>query len=288
LQNETTFLPTHTKVAFIEQLAACGLTHIEATSFVSPKKIPQLADHHDLLQHLTTDGPIHYPVLVPNLHGYQRAITAGAREVCFFTAASESFCQHNTQCSIATSLERLAAIMPLATAAKIPVRAYISCALGCPYEGDIKPAQVVTLARRLYALGVAEISLGDTLGCGTPHQCQQLFTAVAAVIPLQQLAAHFHNSYGQALANAFAVLELGVCTIDSAVAGLGGCPYATGAGDNLATEDLVYLLEGSGVKTGINLSQLVATAHFICNELGITPRSYVARAAQNSASSTAL
>lgn len=277
LQNEKQPLSTDVKLALIQKLAASGLTTIEATSFVSAKKIPQLADHSELLSQLDTDSGVHYPVLVPNLKGYNNARAAGAKEISFFTAASETFCQKNINCSIQESLARMQEIMGVAKSDGISVRAYISCVLGCPYEGNIPAETVKTIAAELLDMGAYEISLGDTIGVGTPQHCVDVFTQVAQAVPMTQLAAHFHNTYGQALANLYAVLQLGITTIDSSVAGLGGCPYAKGASGNVATEDVVYMLEGCGIECGVDLTKLIAVSHYIAESLGIEPRSSLAR-----------
>lgn len=277
LQNEKKPISTNLKLEFIHKLAATGLTHIEATSFVSAKKIPQLSDHDAVLSQLDKSGAINYPVLVPNLQGYERALHAGAKEIAFFTAVSETFCERNINCSIEESLQRFQAILARAQQDDIRVRAYLSCIVACPYEGPMKPQTVADLSARLIDMGAYEISLGDTTGVGTPLNMTELFQTIQTQVDLKHCAAHFHNTYGQALANLFAVLNLGIQTIDSSVAGLGGCPYAKGASGNVATEDVIYMLEGCGIKTGVNLERLVAVSHFICDSLGIEPRSSLAR-----------
>lgn len=278
LQNEALFVPTEIKVEFIERLAICGFRVIEATSFVSPKRIPQLADHTQVLQTLSQKPGISYPVLVPNWQGFHNALQAGAREVSVFTAASDSFTQRNINCTIEESLLRFVPIIQAAKQAKIPVRGYISCALGCPYEGQIAPTKVVAIAKRLYEMGCYEISLGDTIGVATPNQAHTLFKKAAKIVPISALAAHFHNTYGQALANLYAVLQLGVEVIDSSVAGLGGCPYAKGASGNVATEDVLYMLNGLGLETGLDMQKLLAAARFISAYLKRLPDSKVAAA----------
>lgn len=267
LQNEPNIIPSHIKIDFINRLSRTGLPVIETTSFVSPQKIPQLADATDVLQGIEPIANVHYPVLVPNAEGFHAALAAGAKDIAIFGAASETFCQKNINCSIEESLVRFADVLHLARRHAIRVRAYLSCVLSCPYEGAIAPEIVANLAERLQQLGCYEISLGDTIGIGTPKAAQQLFQIVAQKVPLAQLAAHFHDTYGQALANILAVLEIGVNTIDASVAGLGGCPYARGATGNVATEDVLYMLNGLGVKTGVDLETLITTGRFICAAL---------------------
>ena len=278
LQNEPTVIPTAVKRELIQRLAAAGLRWIEATAFVSPRWVPQMADHSELLRQLPQDSEIHYPVLTPNLQGFEKAIAAGARDVSVFAAASERFSQHNINCSIEESLQRFEPIMARAREQGIQVRGYVSCVLGCPYEGEISPDAVARVAGRLFAMGCQQISLGDTIGTGTPLKARQMVERVAEVVPIDQLAAHFHDTYGQALANLYAVLDLGIRTIDTSVAGLGGCPYARGASGNVATEDVVYMLHGMGIDTGVDLPALVATAHWICGQLNRPVNSRVARA----------
>lgn len=275
LQNEPTILSTATKIAFIEKLAASGLRYIEATSFVSPRAIPQTADHAELMRDIPRRPGVTYAALTPNLQGYQTAMTCKTQEVAVFTAASETFCQKNIHCSISESLERFKPVLEQAKQDQIKVRGYISCVLGCPYEGEVTVASVVKLAKQLLAMGCYEISLGDTIGVGTPSKAHALFEAVTKVVPASALAAHFHDTYGQALANLYAVLPLGIATIDSSVAGLGGCPYAKGASGNVATEDVVYMLQGLGIDTGINLDRLVEAGYFISHLLNHEPRSRV-------------
>jgi hydroxymethylglutaryl-CoA lyase len=267
LQSESQILPTATKLELISRLARCGLPVVEATSFVNPKRIPQLADAGDLVQQLVPHAGTRFPVLVPNLRGLERALAAGAREVAVFTAASESFSQHNTNCGIGESLERIAAVTERARAAGVGVRAYISCVLGCPYEGAVDSARVTDIAQQLIAMGCSQISLGDTVGAGTPRSARALVEAVAAAVPVDRLAVHFHDTYGQALANILACLETGIRCIDASVAGLGGCPYARGASGNVATEDVVYMLHGMGYHTGVDLQRLVRTGDWISAQL---------------------
>jgi hydroxymethylglutaryl-CoA lyase len=278
LQNEAQTVPTETKIEFIEKLAASGLKIIEATAFVSPKWVPQMADHAELMRALPRAEGITYPVLVPNMRGYEAAVAAGATDVAVFAAASETFSQRNINCTIAESLERFAPIFAAARAAGIRVRGYVSCALGCPYEGEIKPNKVADVAAALFERGCYEISLGDTIGVGTPNRATELIDTVAARVPIHSLAGHFHDTYGQALANILAALIGGVHVFDASVSGLGGCPYAPGAAGNVATEDLVYMLNGMGIETGVNLDQLIEAGSFICEGLGRQTQSRVARA----------
>lgn len=268
LQNEKGLVPTNTKVALIHRLNEAGLSVIEATAFVSPKWVPQMADAPDVMAQITRKPGVTYPVLAPNMKGLEAAIAAGVTEIAVFGAASESFSQKNINCSIAESLDRFRPVVDAAHNAGLSVRGYVSCVLGCPYEGDIAPQKVAEVAKALYDMGCYEISLGDTIGTGTPAKAQAMISAVAHHIPTEQLAAHFHDTYGQALANLLAVLQMGVATIDSSVAGLGGCPYARGASGNVATEDVVYMLNGLGIKTGIDLEKLAATGRWICDQIG--------------------
>jgi hydroxymethylglutaryl-CoA lyase len=278
LQNEAQVVPTAVKVSLIDRLAAAGLTTIEAGAFVHPKRVPQMADTADVLAGLARRPGVRYPVLVPNETGMARALAAGAEEVAVFAAASESFSQHNINCSIDESLARFAPVMDAAAAKGVPVRGYVSCVLGCPYEGEISSARVAEVSARLVGMGCYEISLGDTIGVGTPGKARAMMESVAARVPLGQLAVHFHDTYGQALANIHACLELGVATVDSSVAGLGGCPYAPGATGNVASEDVLYLLDGLGIETGVDLAKLVAAGTFISEHLDRQPVSKVALA----------
>jgi len=273
LQNEKQLVPTAVKIELIERLADTGLPAVEATSFVSPRWIPQLADAEDVLGGLHRRTGTDYPVLVPNLAGLERAIAAGAREVAVFTAASEAFNRKNINAGIDESFERIRAVTDRAGSAGLKVRGYVSCVLGCPYQGDVDAAEVARVAERLVEAGCYEVSLGDTIGMGTPTQARALVRRVADSIGLQKVAVHFHDTRGQALANVFACLEAGVATVDASVAGLGGCPYARGATGNLATEDLVYMLHGMGVQTGVDLDALVETGLFISAALGRRPAS---------------
>ncbi len=283
LQNEATPVPTEVKVELIHKLIASGLTTIEATSFVSPKWVPQLADQAEVMQQLITiprsnELNINFPVLTPNLKGFENAVKAGAKEVAVFAAASESFSQKNINCSIEQSIERFEPIFERAKALSIKVRGYVSCVLGCPYEGDISADTVAQVAERLYQSGSYEISLGDTIGTGTPGKTKQLIETVSKVVPIENLAVHFHDTYGQALANIYAALQSGVSNIDSSVAGLGGCPYANGASGNVATEDVIYMLDGLAIKTNINLDKLVDAGDYISRYLTRENGSKVARA----------
>lgn len=278
LQNETQWVDTEIKIELINRLSETGLTTIEATSFVSTKKIPQLKDCAEVLTSIDKKPNINYPVLVPNTEGFQTALAAGAKQIAVFGSASETFAQKNINCSIAESFERFANVIELAKQNNISVRGYISCTLGCPYEGEIEPQAVVNIAKKLYELGCYEISLGDTIGIGTAMAAANMVTAVAQHIPIEHLAAHFHNTYGQALANLLAVMQCGISTIDASVAGLGGCPYARGASGNIATEDVIYMLNGLGIETGVDLDKLIAVGKFICDHLGRETESKVARA----------
>ncbi len=277
LQNEKKLLDTSIKIDFINRLSTCGLPVIECSSMVNPQWIPQLADAEEVIGKIDRHPAVRYPVLVPNEQGMQRALTAGATSVAIFIAASEGFNQKNVNCSIDESFTRFEPVMALAKAAGVEVRGYLSCVMGCPYEGKIKPMKVATIARRLIELGCYEVSLGDTIGVGTPLQAQRLIQAVSKQVPIEQLAIHFHDTRGQALANIFACLELGIATIDASVAGLGGCPYAAGSSGNVATEDVVYMLEGMGVESGIDLRALSETGNMICQQLQRTNHSKVAR-----------
>lgn len=274
LQNESRIIPAEIKVEFINRLSETGLKVIEATSFVSPKWIPQLADSEFVLSHINRKPDIIYPVLVPNKIGLENALKAGATEIAVFTAATETFCQKNTNCSLQESLERCAEVIVMAKKhKKINIRGYISCVLGCPYEGEVKPSQVVPIAEKLAQWGCHEISLGDTIGVGTPHKAQLLIETVVKKVPRKKLAVHFHDTYGQALANLLAVLEKGISVIDSSVSGLGGCPYAKGASGNVATEDVLYMLNGLGIETGVDMEKLLKTGRFISDFLQRSPRS---------------
>jgi hydroxymethylglutaryl-CoA lyase len=278
LQNEPTTIPTATKVEFIDRLAQSGLRTIEATAFVSPKWVPQMADHLEVMQNLKRHEGVTYTALVPNLKGFQAALAAGVAEVAVFAAASETFSQRNIHCSIAESLERFEPVLQAARDASIRVRGYVSCVLGCPFEGTVSPKAVRDVAGALFRAGCYEVSLGDTIGAGTPSQTIALLEAVAEQVPVSQIAGHFHDTYGQALANTHASLQFGVRTFDASVSGLGGCPYAPGASGNVATEDLLYMLDGMGLQTGVNMHALLRAGDFICNALGRKANSRVAQA----------
>ncbi len=278
LQNEARSVPTAVKIELISRLAEAGLPAVEATAFVSPKWVPQMADHAEVMAGIRKKPGVAYPVLVPNIKGFEAARAAGAMEIAVFGAASETFSRKNINCSIAESLERFAPVVKAARASRMRVRGYISCALGCPYEGEVKPQAVAALAEKLYAMGCYEISLGDTIGVGTPGRTRAMIETVARKVPIGKLAGHYHDTYGQALANIYASLEAGVKTFDSSVSGLGGCPYAKGATGNVATEDVIYMLDGLGIQTGVDLTKLFRAGQFICRELGREPTSKVARA----------
>ena len=267
LQNEQSTLPVALRIDLIERLANCGLPVIESGSFVSPKWVPQMAETDEVLAGLSPLPGTRYPVLVPNLTGFERAIQSGAKEIAVFTAASESFTKRNINCSIAESITRLEPVAELAKASGIRVRGYVSCVLGCPYEGEIDITAVAAVCDQLMQIGCDEISLGDTIGVGTPAVANTLVKTVSSVVPIGQLAVHFHDTYGQALANILACLDAGIRIIDSSVSGLGGCPYAKGASGNVASEDVVYMLHGLGLATGINLDALAITGDWISKQL---------------------
>lgn len=278
LQNEAQVLPTQDKIALIERLSQTGLQFIEATSFVAKKWIPQLGDAESVMQELTRTQGVIYSALVPNLAGFERAIAVHTDEIAVFTAASEAFTLKNINCTIEESLMRFEEVFVHAREKNIKVRGYVSCALGCPYQGEVAPSSVAYVAKRLYAMGCYEVSLGDTIGVGTINKVNLMLDAVMQEIAVDQLAVHFHDTYGQALINIYAALQKGIHVIDSAVAGLGGCPYAKGASGNVATEDVVYALHGLGIKTGVDLDKLVTIAHWISDKLGKAPQSKVAKA----------
>jgi len=280
LQNEKTVVPTNVKIEFINRLASAGLTHVEATSFVSPKWVPQMADHSEVMaavNQLNHPG-VSYPVLVPNIKGFQSALESGAKEIAIFGAASESFSRKNINCSIEESLRRFDAVMEAAKKNDIKVRGYVSCVVGCPYEGPIAPEQVTKVALAMYNMGCYEISLGDTIGVGTPGTFRPLLANLLDHLPSSVLAVHCHDTYGQALANIVTALQAGVSVVDASTAGLGGCPYAKGASGNVATEDVVYLLHGMDITTGLDLDKLVDTGNFISEALGRQNMSKVGRA----------
>jgi hydroxymethylglutaryl-CoA lyase len=278
LQNEKGEVPTAVKLELIERLADAGLRAIEATAFVSPKWIPQMADHTEVLERIRRKPGVSYPVLTPNLKGYEAAKAAGATEVAVFGAASEAFSKKNINCSIAESLERFRPVVEKASKENIKVRGYISCVVACPYEGEIAPRKVAEVAGALYDMGCYEISLGDTIGAATPGKTQAMIEACMTRVPAEKLAGHYHDTYGQALANIYASLELGVATFDSSVSGLGGCPYAKGASGNVATEDVLYMLEGLGIETGVDLAKVVAIGSWISTVLKRNPGSKAGRA----------
>jgi hydroxymethylglutaryl-CoA lyase len=278
LQNEPKPVPTPVKIELIERLADSGLTVIEAGSFVSPKWVPQMADTAQVLAGIRRRPGVSYPVLVPNLKGLEAALAAGAEEIAVFAAATESFSRKNTNCTIEEGLARFREVTAAALGAGVRVRGYVSCVLGCPYEGEVKPEAAARVATALYRMGCYEVSLGDTIGMGTPGRMKALIETVAREIPVENLAVHCHDTYGQALANCYAALERGVAAIDAAVAGLGGCPYAKGATGNVATEDVVYLLNGLGIETGVDLERLIDAGEFICGFLGRPSNSKAARA----------
>jgi hydroxymethylglutaryl-CoA lyase len=278
LQNEKAVVPTEVKVGLIDRLTDAGLPAIEATSFVSPKWVPQMADNASVMTLIRRKPGVRYPVLTPNLKGLEDALAAGCDEVAVFVAASESFSQKNINCSIAESLDRARPVVDAARAHGVRVRGYVSCVLGCPYEGDVAPERVRDVVVALSTMGCYEVSLGDTIGTGTPGKTRTLIAMVAAVVPVESLAGHFHDTYGQALANVYAALESGIATFDSSVSGLGGCPYAKGATGNVASEDVLYLLEGLGVETGVDMTRLRMAGQYICDFLGRETVSRVARA----------
>ena len=278
LQNEAKSVSAAVKIALIEKLADAGLSVVEAGAFVSPKWVPQMADSAAVLRGVRRKPGVSYPVLVPNMQGFEAAKAAGAETIAIFAAASETFSRRNTNCSIEESFGRFAPVAEAAKRAGIAVRGYVSCVVDCPYEGAIAPAAVASVARRLLDLGCYEVSLGETIGTATPGRVAAMLDAVAAAVPRQKLAVHLHDTYGQALANLMAALQAGISVCDSSVAGLGGCPYAKGASGNVASEDVLYLLDGLGIRTGVDLGKLAAAGRFILGELGREPASKVARA----------
>lgn len=281
LQNEPEHVATKDKIALIDRLSGSGLQAIEVGSFVSPKRVPQMADAAEVFAGIDRKPGVHYPVLVPNRKGLDAALSAGVTEIAVFGAASETFSQRNIECSIAQSLVRFSEVIETALASGLKVRGYLSCVAGCPYEGAVAEKKVAELALRLIELGCYEVSLGDTIGVANPVQVSTLLQAVTEKVPIQQLAVHFHDTYGQALANILAALQEGVAVVDSSVAGLGGCPFAPGAAGNVATEDVLFMLDGLGIHSGVDLKQLIAAGQFICDVLGRTSRSKVALASMN-------
>ncbi|EGR0292210.1 hydroxymethylglutaryl-CoA lyase [Vibrio parahaemolyticus] len=277
LQNESP-VSTRTKIRLIDLLSDTGLSHIEAGSFVSPKWVPQMADSKEVMQNITRRASVTYSALTPNLQGLEQALDAGANQVAIFTSASEGFCQHNINCSIAESLKRFEPLMVQADKYHVPVRGYLSCVVDCPYDGATSPTQVANISQALIELGCYEVSLGDTIGTGTPNRVKEMLESVLARIPSQRLAVHFHDTWGQALANIYQALSMGITTVDSSVAGLGGCPYAHGASGNVATEDVLYLCQGLGIETGVDLELLAKAGWMISDELQRQPTSKVSQA----------
>lgn len=280
LQNEAKTVPTHVKIEFINRLSETGLSVIETTSFVSPKWIPQLADQKEVYQGIIKLPHVAYPVLVPNLKGLENALTVGVKEIAVFTTPSETFCKRNTNCTVEDSLNNIAEVIAVAKQHQLKVRGYLSCVLGCPYEGEISPQSVLLLTKKLLAMGCYEISLGDTIGVGTPGKTRLLLETLSKEISTDQLAVHFHDTYGQALVNIYVALEQGIATIDSSVSGLGGCPYAKGASGNVSTEDVLYMLNGLDIETGVDLTKLIAAGRFITSYLEKKPQSKVNAALQ--------
>ena len=278
LQAETAIVSAADKIALIDRLSKSGLTHIEAASFVSPKWVPQMADAREVMTGIARAAGVDYPVLTPNLQGYEAAKDAGARTVAIFGAASETFSQKNINCSIAESLARFHFVTDAALSDGMRVRGYVSTVIACPYEGPITPEAVASVAEQMLDMGCYEISLGDTIGVGTPADVARLLDVVTARVPRDRLAVHFHDTYGQALANILTSLDYGIATVDASVGGLGGCPYAPGASGNVATEDVLYMLNGLGIATGVDIRTIVEAAWFISDVLGRTPRSKVANA----------
>jgi hydroxymethylglutaryl-CoA lyase len=280
LQNEAGVVPVEVKVSLVEALVGAGLKSVECGSFVSPKWVPQMAGTAEVLARIRREAGVSYPVLVPNIKGLQAAMESRVDEIAVFAAASETFSQRNINCSISESLVRLCAVVEAALPRGMRVRGYVSCVLGCPFEGEIAPEAVSLVAKELYAMGCYEISLGDTIGVGTPLKTQRMLQAVAADVPARALAVHFHDTWGQALANILASLDLGISVVDSSVAGLGGCPYAPGATGNVATEDVVYMLDGMDIRTGVDLDRVAAAGRMISQHLGRKPASKAAIAIQ--------
>tara|TARA_R110002050_G_scaffold223221_3_gene359037 strand:- start:11656 stop:12597 length:942 start_codon:yes stop_codon:yes gene_type:complete len=278
LQNEATPVSANDKITLIQKLADAGISYIESGSFVSPKWVPQMSTSSEVFEKLNRKDGVTYAALTPNLQGFEGAIAVNADEVAIFGAASESFSQKNINCTIEESLARFTPIMAAAKQANIKVRGYVSCVLGCPYEGDISPEQVAKVAKKLYQMGCYEISLGDTIGVGTPAKVMEMIQAVSNDVPIEKLAVHFHDTYGQALTNIYAALQMGIAVVDSAIAGLGGCPYAKGASGNVATEDVVYMLNGLKIKTDIDFNELLKAGWFISEKLGKAPISKVSNA----------
>ena len=281
LQNEPGVVPTEVKVEFINKLAESGLSVIEATSFVSPKWVPQMSDHSEVMKMIQRRVGTKFTALTPNLKGFQAAVKAGADEVAIFGAASESFSRKNINCSIEESIDRFKAVTEAAISVDIPVRGYVSCVMGCPYEGEVQAEKVAEVAKRLLDIGCYEISLGDTIGIGTPGAMKHLLKVVSEVVPLSKIAVHCHDTYGQALANIFAALQMGVTVFDSSSAGLGGCPYAKGASGNVSTEDVVYMMHGLAINTGVDIQKLIEAGRFISTAIGRPTSSKVAMATKS-------
>ncbi|REL32486.1 hydroxymethylglutaryl-CoA lyase [Thalassotalea euphylliae] len=278
LQNEAKLISGADKIALINRLTDAGLSYIEAGSFVSPKWVPQMATSTEVCQGIDKKAGVTYAALTPNFKGFEAALAAGVEEVAIFGAASEAFSQKNINCSISESLERFSPVVASAQAHGIKVRGYVSCVLGCPYEGEIAPEKVANVAKTLVEMGCYEVSLGDTIGVGTPASVKRMLTEVTKQVPINKLAVHFHDTYGQAVANIYCALQLGISVVDSSVGGLGGCPYAEGASGNVATEDVLYLLNGHGISTGVDLDKLIEISWFISDKLGRPPMSKVANA----------
>jgi hydroxymethylglutaryl-CoA lyase len=267
LQNEAQIVPTEIKIELIERLADVGLRVIESTSFVSPKWVPQMSDNSAVMRGIKRHAATVYPVLTPNLQGFDAAVEAGATEVAIFGAASESFSQKNINCSIAESLKRFEPVVSAASALEIPIRGYVSCVVGCPYEGAVNPKNAADVAKTLFDMGCYEVSLGDTIGVGDPASIARLIEACAKEIPIDKLAGHYHDTYGMAIANIYASLQMGMSVFDSSIAGLGGCPYAKGASGNVATEDVIYLLQGLGIESGVDLAKLAGVGDWISSAI---------------------
>lgn len=278
LQNEKLILPSDVKIKFIDKLSQTGLKKIEATSFVSPKWVPQLADGRDVFRRIQKRPLVDYPVLVPNIQGLRAALEVGVQEIAVFGAASEGFSQRNTNCSIEESLKRIKEVVRVALEHNLRVRGYVSCVIKCPYDGDVEPRRVAELSRLLYNMGCYEISLGDTIGAGTPLTMRRMLTEVLKTVPIEAVAVHCHDTYGQALVNILTSLQMGVAIVDASVAGLGGCPYAEGASGNVATEDVVYMLNNMNIQTDVDIMKLLDAGEYICQQLHRRPNSKVARA----------